>query len=529
MLDVIDWTLQKCGLSLAKALKTKRYATLLKKESAISAIPDDSLEGIALKTGHMTMGRLLNCLPEKQAVEKAQSLSHANSYSPEERALIRFCGEAIVKSATECLPPEAITIAKRWKSSSAEWQLNAVQELYTMFRSERAEAEGELNMDTVMRKMWEKPEKDRNYDQLGFLPGLYGKWHKDTCWANCQGKTQMFTAFAKLAGAPVLVIHPITHARDIMYEARKRVKQIVSEDLRERGLEKGCKLFAESMQASNYEDIKEDYFHVGVALQLKDRSWVQLDSHGLCWGKLSQSWNMREVCAVLKKYRDTLPGLTILAHDHGDGKRLIDEHMVIVTDLLSRSRRMEKTIKERVQSIIDFIDVLSESEDFDVILDLDAKEKGRKPFDLSNPSFRKHAAMLFAVGNEENIWNFMALDPGFLDQRIKVWLTAYHATAVNLFINRQTDEGHLIHPVCEFSASSEWSIAISALNSAAWRVGYRRGTTDDFFVRNSFDQTTLFNAASAYGSEIGIAAKETLAALPFLHPLCSRRIGKTTY
>jgi hypothetical protein len=107
MNGVFDWVLKKCGSSLEKALLSQNYSNLLKKEWQTSATNFDSDKGIALKAGHLTMGRLFNTLPERQAIEIAKSNNSETSYFPQERALIHLCGKLIVEAATDCLPKKA--------------------------------------------------------------------------------------------------------------------------------------------------------------------------------------------------------------------------------------------------------------------------------------------------------------------------------------------------------------------------------------------------------------------------------------
>jgi hypothetical protein len=525
MLEVINWVLEKCRWSLEKATSSKRFAELILKEAKINAIDAKSDEGIARNVGHLVMGKLLNIMPEKFAILAAKKYDCQTSFSTEERALIRFCGEAIVEGAKECLPEEVVQMAERWKIVSAEEQLEIAHQLYLSFRSENQETHGTLSTQGVMEKIRERNHKDRMYDDLGYLPGLYGKWDREKCWANCQGKMQMLVAFARLAGAETIVVHPLAHARDMMYDARTRARGMIYADLRARNLEDGCEEFAESMSASFLEDLTQrDSFHVGMGIRLCDESWVMIDPHGLCWGKFSPAWNLDQTLAILKKYGEALPGLTMSASDGGDAQRLLEKKYEIVQDMIERSRKMEKLFGDRVKGLADLIDVLFESEDFELLLRMDQEEKGREIVDLSNPDLKKYFVMAIVMGGQDKIWDVAsAIDPDFLKKRIRMWLTFYHANAINLFLNLETDAGKMIHPVADITVDAEWSIAVSAINSASFRVGRRGIEAEQFFTRNSFDQTTLANAASDRFTELGKAARETLRALPILHPISARK------
>ncbi|MFA7252760.1 MAG: hypothetical protein WC027_02790 [Candidatus Paceibacterota bacterium] len=528
MLKVIDWVLQHCGSSLAKALNSKRFAQLLKREEQILATKSDSYEAIALRTGHLMMGSLLNRMPERQAIAEALAMNGCSQPSAEERALIHLCGEKIISAARKCLPDSIVQMAKRWKTVDADEQLAIVRELYFELRSESQEAKGTLTMKVI-----EDGRDDEEHHQLmsdrGFIPGLYGKWNKETNLANCQGKTQMLLAFAKLAGAKAMVVHPITQIKDIETLERRNFKQCVVRDLTDRGLINGSSEFSESLRAGYYDDKIRDQrsqcFHVGVVLQLQDGRWVMVDPHGLSWGLLSDEWNIPGIRPILQKYQTVLPGLALVAKDETTGKAILKEIAAKAMDLLHRSRVMEEKIKAKVKTLADLIDVLYESEDFDLLMQMNWKQEGHEPLDLSNQQIRKYAVMLSIMG-EEDMFNFGAMfDPNFLQKKIGIWLTFYHCVAMNLFLNRESDDGKMVHPVCEVSVSADWAVAISAINSATWHCESEdRKSQAEFFVRNSFDQVTLYNAASLARTPVGTAAYEALRSLKYLHQLCLRKI-----
>jgi hypothetical protein len=528
MLKIMDWILQTCGSSLQKAMKSSRFSILLKKEDEIDAVNPDTDQGVAYRAGHLVMGTLLARLPEKLAIEQVRNNPVKIQPSLEERALIRYCGEKIISTAKRCLPQRVRKLAKSWSVSSAEEQLNIVRDLYFEFRTESQEAKGELSMNLVNEKFVRGQER-RAHDELSYLPGLYKAWDKQNSPANCQGKTQMLLAFAKLAGAEALVIHPIEHAKDYITQKRRELKQAVEDDIIARGLESGCHMFTDGLLAGQIDDRMRDKdgecFHVGVALKLKDERWVMLDSHGLSWGLIPDEWGMAPTVTMLEKYRDVLPGLTVIAGNRNINKALVDGLVTKAHDILDRSKRMGERIRAEVRSISDLIDVICGSDDFDVIMKINAEQEGQIHRSFSHPELRKYAVMMIVMGGEDVLFDFSKMiDPNFLEKRIKVWLTFYHACAMNLFLNRETDQGLIIHPVCEVSASAEWSVAISAINSARFDRPGLCTEGHSFFVRNSFDQTSLHNAVGFFNGAIGVAAQKALQSLPYKHPMCERKL-----
>ncbi len=528
MLGIIDWILQTCGSSLQQGLKSSRFSNLLKKEERIATIKTDTDQGIAYQAGHLVMGTLLAHLPEKLAIEQGGKSIGVIGSSCEERALIHLCGEKILATAKKCLSIKVRKLAELWKSASADEQLHIVQDLYFEFRTESQNSKGELSMEAVNDSLV-RSQGRRTQDELAYLPGLYRAWNKQTSPANCQGKTQMLLAFAKLAGAEAVVLHPIEHAKDYVTQKRREIKKAVEEDFITRGLESGCQIFAGSLSASHIDDQMRDKdaecFHVGLALKLTDGRWVMLDPHGLSWGLIPKEWRMESAITMLQKYRDVLPGLTVIAGNRDTNKALVDSLVSQAQDLLERSRKMGERIKVEVRFIPDLIDVICESEDFDILMRLNAEQEGNPLLDFSNPELRKYAVMLLVMGGQEVVFDLnQMLDPNLLEKRIKVWLTFYHACAMNLFLNRETDQGLLIHPICEVSASAEWSVAISAINSARFDRRDLENENETFFVRNSFDQTSLYNAVGLFDRSIGVAAEKALQSLPYKHPMCERKL-----
>lgn len=151
-----------------------------------------------------------------------------------------------------------------------------------------------------------------------------------------------------------------------------------------------------------------------------------------------------------------------------------------------------------------------------------------------NPGMREMAAMLMAFGKDalDFVGMFAAMQgEQFMMERKHVLITAYHAIAMNEHMNQWTEDGTLIHPKCEFS-NPEYTVAISAINSL---VDTYSSDVNRFFMDYSFDQTSMFNALAELlpyrwgnrerNEEIGIAAFQSLKALPIRHPLCSRKMS----
>src|SRR4051812_42220734 len=101
MIETIERCFKEgCGISLATAVSSPRYAEILAEESALfERFPATTDEGVALRTGLLKMGAWLNTLPEEQALAAARESTLSSTYDFNTRALIRLLGEKIVEAA----------------------------------------------------------------------------------------------------------------------------------------------------------------------------------------------------------------------------------------------------------------------------------------------------------------------------------------------------------------------------------------------------------------------------------------------
>lgn len=514
-----------CNISLAQAIGSQRFGQLTTACTNLEdRYPPNTDEGVALRAGHLVMGRLLNTSPEMQAVQQAKTHPVATPGTVDLRILVQYLGEALVVAAQKCLPQTVVDLAAQWKGASAEQQIDIARQLFFMFRSESQEARGALTVDSVYTKMYKKlHEVD---DDQNILPGLYGMWDKDKSPANCQGKTQMLTAFARLAGTRVLCVSPLTEACTELRRAQQVMVEEAVADLRRRGLEKADASMVESIKANQLEcqTRVRDSFHVCVALELSDGRWILVDAHALSWGVFSDIWDVGGTCRMLEKYGMVLPGLQLTRHDHGQSQQTLQHRLEEARELIVRSRKMEIAVRAGPKNVVALIELVAASDDLDLLLQYHMEDAGEGMQDLSDPRIRQYAAALLVVGDPDKLLDDMwaMLDPDFSEEKIQKWLTWYHVGAINHIGNQLTDGGKLLHSVCEFGLA-EHHIAMAAINSLTCGRGYRPSEQDRFFLEHSFDQTSLHNALSS-DSDLRQVAAETLRALPFLHSLCAWKL-----
>lgn len=521
-----------CGTSLSKVLRSKRYEVLSEANKTIGVRHDaNSDTGIALRAGHMEFGRLINTVGEQMALIGAKGMHPNLGLGIELRPLVQITGERIIRAATRCLTPDIKDMAKQWHGSTADKQVEICQALYHHLRSTSQDSKGDLTMEVLIQSM-ESHEQSNAHEVKKVLPKQYGMWNPDSCVANCQGKTQMLIAFARLVRARVVVAHPLKHAGKVINSIRRHIYEKIVADISKRGLTHLDKPFAESLHAGHIDLLRraaDEYFHVCACIQVADGRWVLIDPHGLNFGVMGEEWNMPQIVERLDRYGEVLPGLHLLATDKGRHERLVKIAEKSTDELIARSVKLEQHLAT-ASNPIELVDALISSGEIRFIIEsFSNHDQATLDKALADPEYVHMAAMSFVLG--ENMWDpfQIMMDKDFMKKRMHCLVTTHHCVAMNVLNHQWNDDGELIHPECEFT-HPEYSVAISAINSLIDHYGPE---VNRFFMDYSFDQTSLFNALrgtmSRWSDEesimIGKAAAKSLRALPVQHPLCRWRLS----
>ena len=532
IMNAIGKVLIGCGTTLQKVLRSKRYETLSKANQTLEnrhSVNTDT--GVALRAGHMEFGRLINTVGERMALIGAKGVCPNFGLGIELRPLVQITGEKIIQAATSCLTPDIKEMAQRWKTCTAVQQIDICRTLYHRLRSTNQDSKGDLTMEVLMESM-ESHMRSNAHEVRKVLPRQYGMWNPDSCVANCQGKTQMLIAFARLVRARAIAVHPLKHAGKVINAIRHHIYEKVVDDITKRNITHLDKPFAEGLQAGRLDLIRratDEYFHVCACIQVADGRWVLIDPHGLNFGVMGDEWNMPEIVERLDRYRDVLPGLHLLATDKGRHERLIKMADERTDELIARSVKLEQHLAA-ASNPIELVDALTSSGEIRFLVESFSKHDQEKlDKALTDPEYVRMAAMAFVLG--EDMWNpfKVMMDKDFMKKRVHSIITAHHCVAMNELNHKWSDDGMLIHPECEFT-NPEYSVAISAINSLVNRYGPE---VNRFFMDYSFDQTSMFNALrgamSRWSSQeetmIGMAAAKSLKALPVQHPLCKWRLS----
>ncbi len=522
-----------CGTTLQEVFRSKRYATLQMVNKSLGLChPSSTDEGVALRAGHLEFGRLINTVGEQQALVGAKGITPTFGTDTELRPLIQATGEHIIRAAGKCLSPDIENMSKQWQGSTADQQVDICRALYHSLRSTSQDSKDELTME-VLRKSMELHQISNRHEVRKVLPMQYGMWNADSCVANCQGKTQMLIAFARLAKARVIVPHPLKHAGKVLNTIRQNVYEKVVRDIAQRNITHLDEPFAESLRAGRIDLFRraaDEYFHVCACIQVADGRWVLIDPHGLNFGVMGEEWNMPEIVERLDRYSKVLPGLHLLATDKGRHERLMEMADKRADELIARSVKLEQHLTH-ASNPIELIDALISSGEIRFMIESFSRHD-QETLDkvLNDPEYVRFVATTFIFG--ENMWDpFRVMtDKDFMKKRLHSIITSHHCVAMNELNHQWSEDGMLIHPECEF-ANPEYSVAISAINSLVDHYGPE---VNRFFMDYSFDQTSMFNALRGVTSRwsnyeeiiIGMAAAKSLRALPVQHPLCKQRLSR---
>jgi hypothetical protein len=515
---------QGCGVNLTSFKRSKIYTSLLKKqETLLIRYPADTDEGKMLRAGHLVSGTLLNCFSEDRALSEASTTYSKYGHGVEMRAMIGGLGKALITAAKKNLPDEAHVIAKQWKSATADEQVELTKQLYYLFQTEGQQQKtimSSKNLFSEFRRKIEMRSTQEGFNSV--MPAGYGKWNKNDNRANCQGKTQMILAFAEMVGAKALMMSPNRTARDVLDELKQKKAAEIKQDIDGRSIAFPDPEFMDSLDAGIL--IKEmegmrDSFHVCPVIQVKDGRWIVIDSNSLNWGILSEEWDIEKISQKISKYREVLPGLSVVASAPLELERGVAKINQLFTEYLSRSKKLE----ELLQPLTDFIQIVEafvDSGEFDLLFEEGSGQKF--PPDIDKVFKINIASNMLFGPTDQLLGNFMNDLEHFLQRKKDCVYTYYHCLALERINDRWNNTGVLVHPEAHFAMDNYYHVAIAALNSLG--IDERVAGMSSFILDYCFCQTTLHNAMISKNNdpELKMAAKEAIRKLPSKHRLSKR-------
>ncbi len=189
---------------------------------------------------------------------------------------------------------------------------------------------------------------ENDYPAEGVLPRQYGKLGEGTQTPNCLGMSIALLAFARLAGAPVLLASQIEWAVDRLVADKLPVYTEVHEAFEELG-GAGTSFHDWSSKELTFlqrSQVKVMDFHYGVVLQVNDGSWWHLDPYQRTLAELDADWGIPAIHALLEKYAKVLPGLTIVADDGGALRRSTVQWSDDLRSAIEGARTMMQVMSE---------------------------------------------------------------------------------------------------------------------------------------------------------------------------------------
>lgn len=524
-----------CGKSLADAVNSATYTEAQRRQQQLTErYPPSSDEALALRTGHLEMGRLLNSRPERDALNEARVLNLQEGHNPDIRALIVTLGTMLIDAAGQCLPDEAIQMAADWRGADAAGQIEIARNMQELLKS-AWQAGGLRNEENFPRLAYSWLEDRLFQPPDRFLPKRYRRWKTEGATdPNCIGKAQMLAAFAKMAGAKAYCMAPLMDIHDVHRKIYQELKWMVRQDATERNL-----LMDQELAHAIEVDDRYDWaqrgelpgFHVGIAIELRDGRFILVDPHSLNWGVFPEAWRMQDADRLLQKYVDVLPGLSIQVHDHGAAKTWREKYIAEAHRLLTMSRELQAAFDATGGNPYAIIAAYQDSPYMDFVLqDINVPEENKAAIG------RDVLAMAIMFGLEDPFASFrFAEDEEFRAQKIGSWLTYAHYVILQNYgddFQKAQKEGELLHPAFEV-CNAVPHIGLQVINSLT--LNNKHGL-EMLFVREASDQLVLRNTIAGYvhGSGVvtrAVAARATAALreMPILHQGCKQILELTRW
>jgi len=534
IIDTFSEAFRGCGTTLQAVVASGDYQRILEEEYALDKLEPTTLLGTAWRIGVIAMNILLNLYSgEDEIMETASRYPTVEKPSAEIRALTRMLGKHLIQAADSCLPDEAKVLANEWRSASVDRQIEICSTLMRLFQSKDQGEVGYVAENATLTAADERSSRVFRRMRQGresVLPTLYGTWNQEDCVANCQGKSQMLTAFAQRAGANVVTINTAISAGEAIRRFVKPIQQAISYDLIQRGLFGVDSGVQEGMLHALQMDLVDqlnETFHMGVALELSDGTWFMLDPNGRSYGVISDASDLTGIHQKITTYRHVLPGLSFQTNDKGELSTKLKPFEEEAYTFLRRSREVEVEFT-KVTTLLELVRYLQDSPDLALFSDFlgvdysQVQTEVRQLFvmaiALNCDPFDAPLAMIMQSGDQE-----------FLTHRKQSWLTLFHAAALHRF-TKTSNKAEFIHPVFDVSLT-EWSLAVSALNTVAYDIEPDQAIGSNITLAGlSADQTTLNNILRVrrfVAEPLARAAHQALESYAIRHPIADRHIQRT--
>ena len=309
--------------------------------------PIDSPEGAILRVPPALASALIAASPLSDLSAPLRKLAARDEDSPAiaTETMVQMLGEATLAEASKVLPPEALALVPEFRAADPKGQASVLRSLQSILASKSGE--GRKANTKSLRAFALDDLKQQPISRI--VPRAYGNWRNGGN-PNCFGKGQMLIAWARLAQAEVLGVSPVTSAYDFASPYCTQVGRFLFNHAVDHGVTLHLGLlgsFCEQLERDALEEEFAEAFHMAAVIRLKDGTWFLVDPHMRVCGPLtSPLWQVEDgVSPLLRKYRETLPGLSLLATDPLTCQLVMKQGVVkalhpidVVSDLLRQWR-----------------------------------------------------------------------------------------------------------------------------------------------------------------------------------------------
>lgn len=336
-----------CGIPYATVQASREYLEHLENEYRIyRRYSPKKLEGGLLRDGHFQACRTVNSAIRDLPLPAREYSFRYGREARRERALLRFLGQSLVQAGTACLPPATLPLAARWKEANLDDRYKLVAELYNCFQDARSGTANPVQ-ESDNPYYW-LTEVERRYPIQSVLPKQFGELGKGAFTPSCVGMATLLIAWARLAGAEVLLTNLLTYAPDLLWEVEGRLCSFLLDEFQLRQLTASEELveglrrnvaFAEA-NAHRLLD-----FHAAMTIKLDDGHWYYFDPYLNGFNPLPLgNWELYSAQMLLDRTKPVLPGLTITLDDQGFLSKWLSEQEASVRTAAAASIRLEQAV-----------------------------------------------------------------------------------------------------------------------------------------------------------------------------------------
>jgi len=283
-----------CGLVWEEVKKHPRYLELLKLEESKAESSDELGRELVRCGPHLTSIAITGMLDDAEVLEYLRSRGgEANSYA-DDRALLRFLGEELIRAADASLNSELLRIAERYKNAKTDKQrAKAVIRILTAM-----ESKGRSGLADIAQQ-----------SEASVLPLKFGKFGK-RCVANCVGKAIILAAWGRRLGLQGVGVSGFESAGTLKNRSMRRLYRKLVKDVETSGMFVNNELktgINNSLETAIRSANGLRMNHLAPGFEVPDDKILVIDPHK----STAFCYEVNDAFRQLKRYHEFCPGLTL--------------------------------------------------------------------------------------------------------------------------------------------------------------------------------------------------------------------------